>query len=70
MLFVFSLFFQQALGLSALAAALTAGALAIAVFGSMAAASVETALRASLLISAAFLALTTLASLRLPGRRA
>ncbi|MET9726215.1 MFS transporter [Streptomyces zaomyceticus] len=48
----------------------TAGALAIAVFGSMAAASMETALRASLLISAAFLTLTTLASLRLPGRRA
>ncbi|WP_371636713.1 MFS transporter [Streptomyces zaomyceticus] len=47
----------------------TAGALAIAVFGSMAAASMETALRASLLISAAFLTLTTLASLRLPGRR-
>ncbi|MFG2902419.1 MFS transporter [Streptomyces zaomyceticus] len=48
----------------------TAGALAIAVFGSMAAASMESALRASLLISAAFLTLTTLASLRLPGRRA
>ncbi|MEU7120020.1 MFS transporter [Streptomyces zaomyceticus] len=48
----------------------TAGALAIAVFGSMAASSMETALRASLLISAAFLTLTTLASLRLPGRRA
>ncbi|MGW1249305.1 MFS transporter [Streptomyces sp. NPDC002535] len=47
----------------------TAGALAIAVFGSLAAASVESALRTSLLISAALLALTTLLSLRLPGRR-
>ncbi|MCX4980125.1 MFS transporter [Streptomyces sp. NBC_00572] len=48
----------------------TAGALAIAVFGSMAAESMESALRTSLLISAGFLTLTTLASLRLPGRRA
>ncbi|MCD2467590.1 MFS transporter [Streptomyces sp. NPDC056460] len=47
----------------------TAGALAIAVFGSLAAASMESALRTSLLISAALLALTTLLSLRLPGRR-
>ncbi|WP_055602635.1 MFS transporter [Streptomyces aureus] len=47
----------------------TAGALAIAVFGSLAAASTESALRTSLLISASFLALTTVASLRLPGRR-
>ncbi|MEU4080094.1 MFS transporter [Streptomyces venezuelae] len=46
----------------------TAGALAIAVFGSLAAASVEAALRTGLLVSAALLALTTLLSLRLPGR--
>ncbi|WP_328945314.1 MFS transporter [Streptomyces sp. NBC_00250] len=48
----------------------TAGALAIAVFGSMAAESMESALRAGLLISAGLLTLTALASLRLPGRRA
>ncbi|WP_435970764.1 MFS transporter [Streptomyces sp. Qhu_M48] len=48
----------------------TAGALAVAVFGSMAARDMTTALRASLLISAGLLTLTTLASLRLPGRRA
>ncbi|MFH9721418.1 MFS transporter [Streptomyces sp. NPDC017254] len=47
----------------------TAGALAIAVFGSMAAESMETALRAGLLISAALLTVTALVSLRLPGRR-
>ncbi|WP_329277447.1 hypothetical protein [Streptomyces sp. NBC_00691] len=47
----------------------TAGALAIAVFGSLAATSTESALRTSLLISASFLTLTTLASLRLPGSR-
>ncbi|MFG3344646.1 MFS transporter [Streptomyces sp. NPDC048018] len=47
----------------------TAGALAIAVFGSFAAAGVESSLRVSLLISAVLLALTTLASLRLPRHR-
>ncbi|EFL19469.1 MFS transporter [Streptomyces sp. C] len=47
----------------------TAGALAVAVFGSFAAAGVEHALRASLLISAVLLTLTALASLRLPRRR-
>ncbi|MFF5764207.1 MFS transporter [Streptomyces tanashiensis] len=46
----------------------TAGALAIAVFGSLAARDLEAALRTSLLISAGLLALTTLASLRLPRR--
>ncbi|WP_338497251.1 MFS transporter [Streptomyces sp. SJL17-4] len=51
------------------AARQTAGALAIAVFGSLAATSMESALRASLLISASLLTLTTLASLRLPGHR-
>ncbi|WP_443334042.1 MFS transporter [Streptomyces sp. CB02261] len=48
----------------------TAGALAVAVFGSLAARSMETALPASLLISAGLLTLTALASLRLPGPRA
>ncbi|MER5307890.1 MFS transporter [Streptomyces sp. NPDC002773] len=48
----------------------TAGALAVAVFGSLAARSMETALPASILISAGLLTLTALASLRLPGRRA
>ncbi|MYV66167.1 MFS transporter, partial [Streptomyces sp. SID2131] len=48
----------------------TAGALAIAVFGSLAGRSVESALGTSLLISAGFLGLTALASLRLPRRRA
>ncbi|CAM5653421.1 MFS transporter [Streptomyces narbonensis] len=51
----------------------TAGALAIAVFGSLAArdtAGMATALRTSLLMCAGLLALTTLASLGLPGRRA
>ncbi|MFE9136189.1 MFS transporter [Streptomyces sp. NPDC007355] len=47
----------------------TAGALAVAVFGSLAARSMETALPASLLISAGLLTLTALASLRLPGPR-
>ncbi|MFJ8663778.1 MFS transporter [Streptomyces sp. NPDC093795] len=48
----------------------TAGALAVAVFGSLAARSMETALPTSILISAGLLTLTALASLRLPGRRA
>ncbi|WP_432086435.1 hypothetical protein [Streptomyces sp. bgisy095] len=48
----------------------TAGALAIAVFGSPAGRSVTSAPGTSLLISAGFLALTGLASLRLPRRRA
>ncbi|KOG10195.1 MULTISPECIES: MFS transporter [Streptomyces] len=48
----------------------TAGGLAIAVFGSLAAQDLTTALRTGLLVSAGLLALTTLASLRLPGRRA
>ncbi|KOX24951.1 MULTISPECIES: MFS transporter [unclassified Streptomyces] len=48
----------------------TAGGLAIAVFGSLADRSVASALRTSLLISAGFLTLTALASLRLPRRRA
>ncbi|MFF0753821.1 MFS transporter [Streptomyces sp. NPDC004267] len=47
----------------------TAGALAVAVFGSFAATGVAGALRTSLLISAGLLTLTTLASLRLPRRR-
>ncbi|WP_426363258.1 MFS transporter [Streptomyces sp. E-08] len=46
----------------------TAGALAIAVFGSLAAQDMATALRTSLLISAGLLTVTTLASLRLPRR--
>ncbi|MET9950783.1 MFS transporter [Streptomyces sp. NPDC006339] len=49
----------------------TAGALAVAVFGSLAAAGgVERALRDALLISAGLLALTALGSLRLPRHRA
>ncbi|MFE9045251.1 MFS transporter [Streptomyces sp. NPDC007818] len=48
------------------AARQTAGALAVAVFGSLAARDVEAALRTSLLISAGLLTLTALASLRLP----
>ncbi|MEU7517921.1 MFS transporter, partial [Streptomyces sp. NPDC042898] len=51
----------------------TAGALAIAVFGSLAAhdtAGMASALRSSLLISAGLLTLTALVSLGLPGRRA
>ncbi|MFF5972803.1 MFS transporter [Streptomyces sp. NPDC012769] len=49
----------------------TAGALAVAVFGSLAAAGgVERALRDSLLVSAGLLTLTALGSLRLPRRRA
>lgn len=48
----------------------TAGALAIAVFGSFAADGVESSLRVSLLISAVLLTLTTLVSLRLPRHRA
>ncbi|MEV8586056.1 MFS transporter [Streptomyces sp. NPDC051180] len=47
----------------------TAGALAVAVFGSLAARDMATALRASLLISAGLLAVTTLLSLRLPRGR-
>ncbi|MGW4158957.1 MFS transporter [Streptomyces sp. NPDC004788] len=47
----------------------TAGALAVAVFGSFAAAGVAGALRTSLLISAGLLTLTALASLKLPRRR-
>ncbi|MFF7439527.1 MFS transporter [Streptomyces sp. NPDC008122] len=46
----------------------TAGALAIAVFGSLAARGFDTALPATLLISAGLLTLTALASLRLPRR--
>ncbi|MGW8767694.1 hypothetical protein ACWGN5_35000 [Streptomyces sp. NPDC055815] len=46
----------------------TAGALAIAVFGSLAARDMATALRTSLLISAGLPALTTVLSLRLPRR--
>ncbi|MFF9847215.1 MFS transporter [Streptomyces litmocidini] len=47
----------------------TAGALAVAVFGSLAARDMTTALHTSLLISAGLLTLTALASLRLPRRR-
>ncbi|MEV8628886.1 MFS transporter [Streptomyces sp. NBC_01268] len=47
----------------------TAGALAIAVFGSLVAQGMTAALRSSLLISAVLLALATLGALRLPGRR-
>ncbi|MEX0174197.1 MFS transporter [Streptomyces sp. LMG1-1-1.1] len=47
----------------------TAGGLAVAVFGSLAARDLTTALRTGLLVSAALLTMTTLASLRLPGRR-
>lgn len=46
----------------------TAGALAIAVFGSLAARGFDTALPTTLLISAGLLTLTALASLRLPHR--
>ncbi|MFD0072644.1 MFS transporter [Streptomyces sp. NPDC127166] len=46
----------------------TAGALAIAVFGSLAARGFDTALPTTLLISAGLLTLTALASLRLPRR--
>ncbi|MFF9841980.1 MFS transporter [Streptomyces sp. NPDC013740] len=48
----------------------TAGALAVAVFGSLAASGVAGSLRASLLISAGLLTLTAVASLRLPRGRA
>ncbi|GAA3397005.1 MFS transporter [Streptomyces roseoviridis] len=48
----------------------TAGALAVAVFGSLAADGVAAALRDALLISAGLLALTALGSLRLPRHRA
>ncbi|MEU8542696.1 MFS transporter [Streptomyces sp. NPDC048717] len=47
----------------------TAGALAVAVFGSLAASGVAHALRPSLLISAGLVAVTALASLRLPRHR-